>query len=136
MVSVLIPRIDRSGVYFGRLPGMICSISDHSGETFYRVLTAYGILNDGYRVSDLEPYCGIVNVEYDDYEKKYATISLTAAAEVHSARLGSVELVNTICNCNGICKTDNRCKCFKIGKKCISHCHAKSAKGNKNCKNC
>ena len=56
LVSVLIPRIDRSGVDFQRLPGMICSISNHNGEIFYKILTVYGILNDTYRVSDFEPF--------------------------------------------------------------------------------
>ena len=52
--------------------------------------------------------------------------SLKTAAGVQNARTGSVEIVNSICNCQGLCKSDNRRKCFKIGKKCTSHCHLKT----------
>ena len=86
MVSVLIPRIDRSGVDFRRLPGMICSISDHSGEIFYRVLTAYGILNDGYRVSDLEPYCGIVDVAVHEEANVQISRFLTVRSHAMTTR--------------------------------------------------
>ena len=97
LVSVLIPRIDRSGVDFQRFPGIICSISNHNGEIFYKILTVYGILNDSYRVSDLEPFFGLVEVDLENYESKYQKISLTAAAEVHSARLGSLIVVINGC---------------------------------------
>ena len=125
-VSVKIPRIDRGGVDFPRLPGIVSKIFDHQ-KKFYEILTEYGILNDKYRASDLESFSGLVNVDLLDYENgKYTQISLKSAAGVQNARTGSTELVNTICNCQGLCKSDNRCKCFKIGKKFTSHCHLKT----------
>ena len=76
----------------------------------------------------------MIPIEYDKSKyDSYGKISMTSAAKLQSARTGSVEEVNTICNCKGLCKGDNRCKCFKLGKKCTSHCHLK-LKGN--CKNC
>ena len=80
-----------------------------------------------YRASDLEAFSGIVNVDLIEYKNgKYTEISLKTAAGVQNARTGSVEIVNSICNCQGLCKSDNRRKCFKIGKKCTSHCHLKT----------
>jgi len=103
---VTVKRIDRAGTDFNRLPGMVCKVSDHQ-EKFYRILTFYGILADKYRASDLEPYCGVVSVVLDDYQNKYKEISLSEAAKLKSATTGSIETVNTICNCGTICKGDN-----------------------------
>ena len=54
-VSVKIPRIDRGGVDFPRLPGVASKVYEHQ-EKFYEILTEYGILNDKYRASDLYFY--------------------------------------------------------------------------------
>ena len=94
-------------------------------EKFYEILTEYGILK--YRASDLEAFSGIVNVDLIEYENgKYTEISLNTAAGIQNARTRSVEIVNSICNGQGLCKSDNRCKCFKIGKKCTSPFHLKT----------
>ena len=108
VVTVKIPRIDRGGTDFNRLPGVICKMSDHQ-EKFYQVLTPSGILADRYRASDLEPYCGIVNVSLENYQKRYKVISLREAAILQSASTGSIEEVDAICNCGTVCKGDNRC---------------------------
>ena len=80
-----------------------------------------------YRASDLEAFSGIVNVDLIEYENgKYTEISLNTAAGIQNARTRSVEIVNSICNGQGLCKSDNRCKCFKIGKKCTSPFHLKT----------
>lgn len=115
LVTVKIPRIDRGGTDFCRLPGKICKVSGDL-DKFYRVLTSFGILADCYRASDLETYCGVVGVDIIDYESKYKIISLTEAAKLQSASTGSIEEVNSICNCGTICKGDNRCKCFKANR--------------------
>ena len=90
----------------------------------YRIITDYGTLNDWYRVCDLEPYAGVLNVEISDYETK--KVSLTEAARLQGCRTGSVEMVNAVCNCN---VEDKRCKCWKLRKKCTSHCHFKLVTG-------
>jgi hypothetical protein len=51
LVSVAIPRIDRSGVEFSRLLGMICRVGGGNNEKKYRILTVAGILNDYYDAS-------------------------------------------------------------------------------------
>ena len=135
-VTVKIPRIDRSGTDLKRLPGKVCKISDHK-QKFYHVLTQWGILNDKYQEGNLEPFSGLVDVNLEEYEKNYNPISLTSAASLQSSNTGSKENVITKCNCGTLCKGDNRCKCFKLGQKCTSHCHLKMAKGKKKiCKNC
>ena len=70
-----------------------------------------------YRISDLEPYSGQVDVEFEGYEKKFKILSLREAAALQSASSGLIEEINAICNCVTLCKNDNRCKCFKLGKK-------------------
>ena len=120
-VTVKIPRIDRSGTDLKRLPGKVCIVSDHK-QKFYHILTQYGILNDKYCESDLEPYSGLVDVHLNDYENTYKPISLTTASSIQSSNTGSKENVITKCNCGTICKGDNLCKCFKRGQKCTSHC--------------
>ena len=65
IVSVKIPRIDRTGTDFLRLPGILCKISSENAD-FYRILTPGGILADKYHVSDLEPYSGVVDVILDE----------------------------------------------------------------------
>ena len=67
-VSVKIPRIDRGGVDFPRLLGVVSKVYEHQ-EKFYEILTEYGILNDKYRASDLEAFSGIVNIDLIEYEK-------------------------------------------------------------------
>jgi hypothetical protein len=88
----------------------------------------------------LEPYSGLVSADLNEYlndESKFRCISLKEAASIQSANTGSTIVSNILCNCGTICKGDNRCKCFKNGQKCTSHCHGKMAKGKKKmCKNC
>ena len=67
----------------------------------------------------------------------YKSISLKEAAQLQSARTGSLVAVKTICNCKGICKQDGRCKCWKAKQPCTSHCHLKMGRGvEKHCKYC
>lgn len=132
-VSVQIPSIDRAGTDFRRLAGKICKISEHK-QKFYYILTQWGILNDKYLESALEPYSGLVDVALEDFEKNFKTISLREASSLQSCNTGSLETVKRKCNCGMFCKGDNRCNCFKNGVKCTSHCHSK--KGGKTCKNC
>ena len=129
-----IPRIDRGGVDFSRLAGMVVDISAH-GDKFMRILTIFGTLKDAYRVEDLEPYVGLVNVDPADYNKN--VVSLREAAQLQARRTSSIEVVNAVCNCNGKCLDDGRCKCFKVGKKCTSHCHLTNKRQiPKKCVNC
>ena len=58
---------------------MVYKISNHK-QQFYGIVTEYGILNDNYLVSDLEPYSGAVNVTLGKFEEKYKLFSLTEAA--------------------------------------------------------
>ena len=134
-VTVKIPRIDRGSADLTRLPGVIGKVSEHK-ETFYTVLTSFGTLQDSYRASDLEPYSGLVSVNINDLYSKM--IALHTAANLQAVRTGSVEEVNAVCNCTGKCSDDKRCSCFKINKKCTSHCHnkGKAAKTKRICTNC
>ena len=91
--------------------------------------------------SDLEPYSGIVDVNIEDREALEEAfvkkISLHVAANLQAVRTGSLEDVRAVCNCTGKCSNDNRCSCFKINKKCTSHCHnkGKAAKAKLICTN-
>ena len=86
---------------------MVCKVSDHQ-EKFYQVLTTSGILADRYRATDLEPYCGIVNVTLKNYQERYKVISLREAAFLQYASIGSIEEVYAICNCGTVFEGDNR----------------------------
>ncbi len=126
-VSVKIPRIDRGSADFTRLPGIVGKVSCHN-QTFYSIITVFGTLNDSYRACELEPYSGIISVVHEDLDIK--KISLHEAANLQAARTGSLEEINAVCNCTNKCYNDKRCSCFKIGKKCTSHCHIKKVRGN------
>ena len=106
-MSVKIPRIDRGGVDFPHLAKMVLKVSRH-GEKFFGILTVYGTLNDNLIVEYLEPYVGVVTVNPGDYGKKM--VSLREAAQMQAARTSSIWVVNTICNCKGVCTNDGRCK--------------------------
>ena len=86
-ISVKIPRIDRTGTSFCRLPGLICKIANQK-QQFYGILTQWGVLNDNYRSSDLEPYSGVVEVILEGFEEKYKNISLTEAARLQGLSTG------------------------------------------------
>ena len=131
LVSVRIPRIDRGGTDFKRMPGMTCKVAKHQ-EKFWSILTQYGALNDKVRTSDLEPYYSIVDVNFEEFSKA-KPFSLKEAATLQSSNTGSVDTVNVICNCGTICLKDGRCKCHKAGKAYTSHCHLKMRKGSKKC---
>ena len=47
---------------------MICKVAKHQ-EKFWSILTQYGALNDKVRTSDLEPYYGIVDVNFEEFSK-------------------------------------------------------------------
>ena len=66
LVSVKIPRIDLASAEFSRIPAMIFKVSG-SIDQFYQLLTEHGILKDQYRAGDLEKFCGLVNVNYENY---------------------------------------------------------------------
>ena len=114
LVTVRIPRIDRGGTDFSRLPGMVAKISGHDGEKFFRILTVNGTLNDAYRVSDLEPYVGVVDVNLADFNKKM--ITLREAAMLQAARTTSAEVVNAICNCQGMFVNGGRVNAVNLAK--------------------
>ena len=97
LVTVKIPRIDRGGTDSNRLPGIFFKVSNHQ-EKF----SPSGILADRYRASDLELYCGIVNVTLENNQERYKVISLREAAILQSASTDSIEEVNEICNCGTV----------------------------------
>ena len=86
------------------------------------LVSEYGILDNAYRVGDLEAYSGVLDFEYDKISKK---ISLRAAAQLFNNRAKDKSETNGFCNCNGKCE-DLRCGCFSKKRKCSSHCHTKS----------
>ncbi len=108
-MSVKIPRIDRGGTDLPRLPEILVKIIEHEGEKFFRLLTVNGTLNDAYRVMDLEPYFGLVDVKVADFNKKM--ITLREAEMLQEARTTSTEIVNAICNCQELRINDGRYKC-------------------------
>ena len=87
---------------------MVAKISGHDGEKFFRILTVNGTLNDAYKISDVESYVGVVDVKINDLNVKM--ISLRKAAMLQAARTTSTEVINPICNCQGMCINDVRCK--------------------------
>jgi hypothetical protein len=122
-VSVLIPRIDRGGTDLRRLPGIVTRITE-KGE-FYEITSAYGILNDCYRASDLESYHGVLNFDHKTIINK---IALSSAASRAGNRDKHIKQIVVTCNCKLTTCKDARCKCFKNNAKCGSHCHAPSSK--------
>ena len=130
MVTVRIPRIDRAGSDFRRMPGIVCQIKTH-GDRLHHLITEYGTLNDWYRTGDLEPLVGgVIKASVEDYNSRM--VSMTEAAKLQAACTGSLEAVKAMCNCNTGCQQDNRCTCFKLKLKCTSHCHAKLVTGKSN----
>ena len=113
---------------------MVCKVASHK-QQLYEILTEWGILNDHYRVSDLQAYSGIVKVTLDKYEDKYSKVSLTEVARLQGLSTSSDKTVIKTCNFKGVCKQDGRCSCWSNGEKCGSHCHLKS-NSVKKCKNC
>jgi hypothetical protein len=136
-ITVKIPRIDRAGTAFPRLPGKVYKISQYR-QKFYHIITQWGILKDKYRACDLEPYSGLINNVNIENIEKTNTLSLTEAARLQGVQTGQQESIVKVCNCTGVCKGDGRCSCWSFnGGKCGSHCHLKMPKGkNKKCKNC
>ena len=51
LVTVRIPRIDRAGTDFKRLPGTVVCIRAY-GEEMYHILISHGTLKDWYRASE------------------------------------------------------------------------------------
>ena len=82
-VSVAIPRIDRSGCDLKRIPGKKIKISGEKTK-FHEILTVWGILNDKYQTSALEPFAGIVDVDINKLST-YNKIGLTEAAKLQNA---------------------------------------------------
>lgn len=120
--SVSIPRIDRSGVDFSRMAVMVVRISTH-GQKFFELLMAFGSLNGNYRVKDLGPFHGILNVEVKDAVK--IKIRLREAAMLRIARSSRLEVLRNICQCNGKCTNDMRCNFFKERKRYSNYFHDK-----------
>jgi len=127
-VTIRIPTIDRAATNFKRLPGVVAALKSYNGQ-MHRILTEYGVLNDWYGADDLEKLlAGHIDVNLDDFKKHpddVPTISLTSAAALQASNTGSLEAVKTMCNCFAGCSQDKRCKCFRLGLKCTSHCHGK-----------
>ena len=69
---------------------------------------------------------GVIDAVLVDYGKR--CVSMTEAAKLQAACTGSLEAVKVLCNCNTGCANDKRCKCFRAGLKCTSHCHGKLMK--------
>ena len=127
LVSILIPRIDRGGSDMPRLP---CQIVKINGE-FYQLLTKYGLLNDHYMVSDLEPYNGLVMFDKTMTNK----LSLREASKLAANRLKDLKAIELSCNCKSKCLSKH-CSCFKNEQKCNSHCHLSVNEKDKSCENC
>lgn len=109
---------------FPRLPGLVCRVSG-TKDKFYEIATSQGILNDNYRASSLEIYNGVVDIDLNKISE-FKKLSLHEAASLVSSKTSKDTYA--VCNCNGNCVDDRRCKCFKINLKCTSNCHSKSRK--------
>ena len=110
-VSIFVPRIDRSGTDFSRIPGVITKVSGHK-DINYQIGTEHGILKVCSQGGDLQHYNGTVEV---DHAK---TISLRRAALLTNGN----RFTQGKCNCKSSC-TSNRCSCKKNGITCSTHCH-------------
>ena len=117
-VSVLIPRIDRGGTDFPRLPGIIRRVTNGK-DSLYEVVTKFGILNDKYRSCDLETFSGILDIETTTITNK---ITMREAARKAAKRATDLKDAATTCNCTGDCSR-GQCSCFRKNQKCGSHCH-------------
>ena len=113
-VTVRIPDVDRGGSEFRRFPAKIFKISGEK-EQFFELVTPYGTLNDKLRACDFQPFSGIVDCSL--IEAQPVKISIREVAIKFANRNLSIKEIKTICNCNGICFEDNRCKCYKNKKK-------------------
>lgn len=114
-ISVRIPRIDRGGTDLPRLPG----IKRRKSNDFYEITTEHGILQDCLRECDLELYHGPLNIDIDQI-----TIALRTVANKINKRSQDVKDIEISCDCSGKC-SNKRCKCYKAGLNCNSHCHLK-----------
>ena len=95
---------------------------------FYELQTQFGILNDKYAADDLEPVLTpLIDLKAPGIPSKKISLREATIKTNDSATSINTKL---LCNCNGLCAEDNRCKCWKAKQKCTSHCHAKSTKVN------
>ncbi len=124
LVSVLIPKIDRSGTDTSRLPVKIIDMKIHSKLKKYQVLSDFGVLDIWYGAADLTPTTFDDNCPENLLEERF---SLHAAAyKFNNRTIGT----GRKCNCRQSCLS-NSCSCKKQNFACTNHCHPFS----KNCLN-
>lgn len=122
IVSVRIPRIDRTSTDLYRAP---CIVVEVLGKEYllYRLRCCYGVLKTCYGEGDLECYDGMLPLEVNGW-KNDKVISLREAAQLvnpkNDLKCGSR-------NCQSGCNS-KRCYCTRINTKCLSKCH-----GGKTC---
>ena len=112
-VTVGVPKLDRAGMDFPRLAGVVHSTHGTACTTYY-VATAFGILTTRFSGGDLQRYSGEVKTNTSK------SVSLREAAkQTHPEN----KFVKKRCGCKSGCQS-NRCVCRANKIHCSTHCHA------------
>ena len=111
IVSILIPRIDRSSTDMPRLPCKIIRVCGNVTK-MYKLACRHGVLNGMFRSGDLVSYSGDVVVNLD------TMLSLCEASRKENGN----KFIRNSCNCLSGCTT-RKCACKVNGILCSSHCH-------------
>jgi hypothetical protein len=118
LVTISVPRIDRSSTDRSTLPCKVLDISEHGLHTLG---CKSGIIDTLYSASEILPLGPVTFPELDNIPNITVSVRQAARSQASSTTTGAR------CACKGQC-TDGRCKCKKVGVFCSSGCHPNSSK--------
>ncbi|PIK39696.1 putative SCAN domain-containing protein 3-like [Apostichopus japonicus] len=119
MVTVDIPKLDRSCSNPRRLPAIIYKVTGDTAKR-YHIATEFGTLKGTFQGGDLMPYTGDMTPNY-----KQETTLREASRKAYPKKLQTKR-----CGCTSRCTTA-RCPCKRQGEDCTSHCHPSHACSNR-----
>ena len=111
-ITVTVPKLDRSGTDFPRLPCIVQEVHGDKRKT-YTFGISFGVLLNKFSDRDLQDYSGEVEANTS------RSISLREAAKLSRPEN---RFCRKRCSCKGKCSTKN-CSCYASGLGCSSHCH-------------
>ena len=118
-VTIRVPSKDRGPCDLLRVPGVVVKASNG----FHKIRTQFGVLTTQYRTDELER-SAVKVVDVNGWESD-DMLSLREAAR----RFNNRETEVSACKCKSQCLT-KRCRCFKQGVKCTTHCHSGNSCSN------
>ena len=122
VVSVAIPKLDRSSTDLLRLPSIVEETHGTKIKS-YTLATPYGVLNKRFPSGDLQHFSE--NMQWDHTK----VLSLREAARMMNPKN---KFLKTSCRCTGTC-ANKRCPCRQNEISCSTHCHPLSTCTNQEC---